>query len=193
MKFTIKNTLLESVVKAEAKKLRKEFSGKSRLSEIAKRKESIKGEVEGVVSGDKKSRLGELNERRKNIQSQLSEMYSDGDLEEIFGASKFKKAKKAFVADNQSELAAMQQAYKAKDMSYVELSKALMQKANANLRSLANQFGITDPSDMRVLKSDLMQLVQPMDYGTFQRQAQGGTSFKDFAAGSSTGAKDFGM
>jgi len=160
MKFKVKNSLLESVVKAEAKKLKEELMG-----------------------GAPKSRLSEIKNRKNNIQTQLNEMYQEEELDEFFGAGKFKKAKNAFKEANAQELGALIQAYKAKDMSYIELSKSLVNKVNSSYVELANQFGLTDPSDMKTLRKDLLELVQPMNFNTFKAQAQGGTSMSHFGAG----------
>lgn len=151
------------MVKAEAKKLKEELMG-----------------------GAPKSRLSEIKERRNKIQTQLNEMYREDELDEFFGAGKFKKAKNAFKEANAQELDAMIQAYKSKDMSYIDLSKSLVNKVNASYADLAKQFGLTDPSDMKTLRKDLLELVQPMDFNTFKAQVQGGTSMAHL--GSGTGA-----
>lgn len=155
---------MESVVKAEAKRLKEELMG-----------------------GAPKSRLGEIKERKNMIQTQLNEMYQEEELDEFFGAGKFKKAKNAFKEDNAQELETMIQAYKGKDVSYIDLSKSLINKVNASYAELAEQFGLTDPSDMKTLRMDLLKLVQPMDFSTFKAQVQGKTSMSHFASGAGAG------
>ena len=164
MKFKVKNSLLESVVKAEAKKLKEELMG-----------------------GAPKSRLSEIKKRKNMIQTQLNEMYQEEELDEFFGAGKFKKAKNAFKEANAQEIEAMIQSYNGKDMSYIELSKSLINKANTSYAELANQFGLTDPSDMKTLRMDLLKLVQPMDFNTFKSQLQGGSSMAHFGSGAGAG------
>ena len=139
------------------------------------------------MGGAPKSRLSEIKKRKNMIQTQLNEMYQEEELDEFFGAGKFKKAKNAFKEANAQEIEAMIQSYNGKDMSYIELSKSLINKANTSYAELANQFGLADPSDMKTLRMDILKFVQPMDLNTFKSQLQGGSSMAHFGSGAGAG------
>lgn len=161
MKIKVKNSLLESVIKQEARKLKNELS-----------------------ESKKNGKLRQISEQRQKIKAQLKEMYEEQELDELFGMGKFAKAKKAFKAANEQAIADMMNAYKNKDMSYIDKSRALLDVVNQSLSELAQQFGITDRSDLLTLRTSLLELVQPMDYKTFAAQAKrGGFSIKDIGSG----------
>ena len=122
----------------------------------------------------------------------MNESYAEGvDIEEgLFGASPYKKALQDFSATHKAEIDAMNQAYKAYDNSYIDLSTALINAAKAELKPLAAKYGINMQDAYNVLYKDMSAMVQPMDFNTFKRQsAQGGASFKDIAGGAGAGRK----
>lgn len=149
------------------------------------REEALKLKKRIVLENEKKALIAELK-------SLMNESYAEGvDIEEgLFGASPYKKALQDFSATHKAEIDAMNQAYKAYDPSYVDLSTALMTAAKAELKGLATKYGISMLDATNVLYKDLLTMVQPMDFNTFKRQsAQGGASFKDIAGGAGAGRK----
>lgn len=163
MKFTLKNSFVKQLIKEEAESLKKDL--------LASRRES---------------RLDEIRMKRERINTVISEMYEGEDLDELFGMGKFSKAKKAYLEKYANEYAQLNQAYKSKDMAYIDLSKSLVENLPNDLRELINQFGFTDRSDIQALKTTIMDIIQPMSYKTFAAQAQGGVSMRDIAGGTSS-------
>lgn len=163
MKFTLKNSLMKQLIKEEAKSLKKD-----------------------LMTSGRQSRLDEIKSKREEISAIISEMYESEELEELFGMGKFSKAKKAYLTKYQNEIAQLKQAYKAKDLAYIEISSALVKNLGNDLNELIRQFGFSDRSDIQTLKTTIMEIIQPMSYKTFRSQAEGGISIKDFAGGTSS-------
>jgi len=164
MKFKLKNNFMKQLIKEEAKNLKKE-----------------------LMESKKDSRLDEIASRRKKIKNSISEIYEKNELDELFGMGTFSKAKKAYKAKYEQEIANLTKAYKSKDLSYVDMSKSLVQKLGTDIPALAKQFGIEDPSDRKALNKTILDLVQPMTYDTFKAQVQGGVSMKDISRGTTKG------
>jgi len=163
MKFKLKNSFVKQLIKEEA--------------------EGLKKDLLGSVGQD---RLDEIRIKKDKIKTIVNEMYDGAELDELFGMGKFNKAKKAYAEMRRNELAQLTQAYKAKDMAYVEISKALVQALPTDMSSLIKQFGFSDRSDIQTLRRTLMEMIQPMDYKVFVKQAQGGVSMADFGAGAAS-------
>lgn len=170
--------------------MKKEIISESRLREIIS-EEAARFKKKLTLEAEKKKLLKKLNEMYME-EDMMDEDVMDEDvmdesenLNELF---EFKKAKNDFYATHKAEIEAMMKAYKANDLSYVELSKALFTKAVNEYKALGAKYGI-DPKDVvNVLYKDLVKMVQPMDYDTFSRQAkQGGASIKDVVGGASAG------
>lgn len=160
--------------------MKKEIISESRLREIIS-EEATRFKKKLTLEAEKKSLLKKLNE----MYTEDDTMEESENLNELF---EFKKAKNDFYATHKAEIEEMMKAYKANDLSYVELSKALFTKAVNEYKALGAKYGI-DPTDVvNVLYKDLVKMVQPMDYDTFSRQAkQGGASIKDVVGGASAG------
>ena len=165
MKFKLKNNFVKQPIKEEAKGLKRDLSEAS-----------------------KQSRLAEIKYKKDKIKTVISEMYEVAELDEFFGMGKFSKAKKAYATMKGNELAQLTQAYKSKDMSYVDLSRSLVQTLPNDLNGIVQQFQFDDRSDIQTLKQSIMDMIQPMDYNTFVAQSQGGASMSDFAGGASSGS-----
>lgn len=188
MKLRISKEKLNALIKEEAMKLKanrlQENKAQQKLSLLEGQLAEVEQEMRDVYAGQ------ELDEET----AAMLGIPQEQEIEEIFGLGKFEKAAKAYKQAKANELGAVQQAYKALDPSYVSASQALVQTLRQDAAAIAQQHGISG-SDVQVLYKDLLQLVQPMDYNTFKRQAsQGGSSFRDIATGASSGqGGDFGM
>lgn len=160
--------------------MKKEIISESRLREIIS-EEAARFKKKLTLEAEKKSLLKKLNE----MYTEDDTMEESENLNELF---EFKKARNDFYATHKAEIDEMMKAYKASDLSYVELSKALFAKVVSEYKALGAKYGI-DPKDVvNVLYKDLVKMVQPMDYNTFSRQAkQGGASIKDVVGGASAG------
>lgn len=187
MKLKISKKQLNALIKEEAVKLKakriQENEAQQKLSLLEGQLAEVEQEMRDVYAGQ------ELDEETAAMLGITQEQ----EIEEIFGLGKFEKAMKAYKQAKAQELEALTQAYKSYNPAYIANSQALLKTLRQDAAALAQQHGISG-SDVQVLYKDLMQLVQPMDYNTFKRQAaQGGAGFKDVAAGASFGAADFGM
>ena len=185
MKLKISKEKLDALIKEEAMKLKakqiQESASNSKVKLLESKLEEVEQEMRDVYEGQ------DLDEHT----AEMLGITQEQDIEEIFGMGKYEKAKKEYKAIKARELGQMAQAYKAYAPEYVELSKGLLQALRQDAASLAQRHGI---SDVAVLYKDLQQLVQPMDYNTFNRQAaQGGAGFRDVVSGAKGGqAGDFG-
>lgn len=188
MKLKISKEKLNALIKEEAMKLKakqiQENSTTDKVRLLESKLSEVEQEMRDVYEGQ------DLDEHT----AEMLGITQEQEIEEIFGYGKFEKAKKAYQQSKAAELAQLTQAYKSYAPEYISLSKAMVQSLSQDAQALAQQFGISG-SDVRVLYKDLMQVVQPMDYNTFNRQAaQGGAGFKDVASGAkSSQGGDFGM
>lgn len=167
---------------------------KQKLNQIIK-EEAIRLKSEFILKEDVKNKISLLENEVSDIEEQMRSIYSedevDESLQEILGFGPQAKAKKAYQEMYAQQLDALKKAYKSYDPSYIEISRSLVEKLRQDASNLAKQFGV---KDVQFLYKELLEMVQPMDYNTFKRQAEkGGFSMRDVASGASTGAKDFGF
>ena len=151
------------------------------------REEALKLKKRIVLENEKKALEAELKELMSESYMEEVSM-EEASMEEGLFDSSFKKAKNDFYATHKAEIDQMTAAYKKYDPSYIDLSTALINAAKSELKGLATKYGINMQDAYNVLYKDLTTMVQPMDFGTFKKQAaQGGASFGDIAAGASAG------
>lgn len=182
MKFNISKKELDQIIKEEAIKLKseqilKEEKYQKKLRLLESRMNSINQEIEDLYP---KQQLDEAT-------ASFLGLDEEEQVDEIFGMGKFSKAKKLFKQMKSDQFNKLMQAYKSRSPEYITLSKQMVNEIPALTNQIAAQVGITDRSDLNTLRKSLMDMVQPMDYGTFKAQAKkGGASFADIARGSSS-------
>lgn len=151
------------------------------------REEALKLKKRIVLENEKKALEAELASIMNESFYEESDIMAEEELNELFGSA-FKKAKNDFYATHKAEIDQMLQAHKAYDPSYVDQSTQLMNLVKQEYAALAKKYGISMQDAGNVLFKDLMTLVQPTDFNTFNKQsAQGGASFKDVAGGAGAG------